>query len=55
MVTQTRSVADTALRLEGPVAKQWMAIAQCFAGPPHDPPAPGTRHVVTRDQEETDA
>ncbi len=55
VVTQTRSVADTALRLEGPVANQWMAIAQCFAGPPHDPPAPGMRHVVTRDQEETDA
>jgi len=43
VVTQTRNVADTNLRVEGDTAKQWMAIAQCFAGPPEQPPLPGTR------------
>lgn len=43
VVTQNRNVADTALRFTGEAATQWMAIAQCFAGPPEDPPPPGTR------------
>jgi uncharacterized protein (TIGR03084 family) len=43
VVTQGRNVADTALQVTGPVATQWMAIAQCFAGGPVDPPEPGTR------------
>lgn len=43
VVTQVRNVADTELEVKGPVATQWMAIAQCFAGAPADPPAPGTR------------
>lgn len=43
VVTQVRNVADTRLRVEGPVAARWMAIAQCFAGPPADPPPPGSR------------
>ncbi|MEM7056269.1 MAG: TIGR03084 family metal-binding protein [Pseudomonadota bacterium] len=43
VVCQTRNVADTAIRTEGPVAQRWMALAQCFAGPPRTPPAPGTR------------
>ena len=43
VVTQTRNVADTALEVRGPVATAWMAIAQCFAGPPADPPKPGER------------
>lgn len=43
VVTQTRNVADTSLRLEGETAAQWMSMAQCFAGAPNDPPAPGTR------------
>ncbi|MBY0402014.1 TIGR03084 family protein [Myxococcota bacterium] len=42
-VTQVRHVRDTALRVTGPVAAAWMEIAQCFAGPPVDPPAPGSR------------
>ena len=45
VVTQTRAVADTGLKIEGPVAETWMAHAQCFAGPPETPPAPGARHV----------
>lgn len=48
VVTQTRNVADTGLRVTGPIAHDWMAIIQCFAGPPEDPPAPGTRFVASR-------
>jgi uncharacterized protein (TIGR03084 family) len=33
-VTQRRHRADTGLVITGPVASQWMAIAQAFAGPP---------------------
>ena len=43
-VTQVRNVADTQLRVTGPVASRWMEIAQCFAGPPEDAPAKGARH-----------
>jgi len=46
VVTQTRHVADTALAVSGAVASQWMSMAQCFAGSPTDPPAPGTRFKV---------
>ncbi|MEZ5740092.1 MAG: TIGR03084 family metal-binding protein [Burkholderiaceae bacterium] len=46
VVTQVRHRDDTALRIEGDVAGQWMSIAQCFAGPPETPPAPGTRRVI---------
>ena len=42
-VTQVRNVADTRLEVTGPVANQWMSIAQCFAGGPVDPPKPGAR------------
>ena len=45
VVTQTRNVADTRLRVVGATARRWMSIAQCFAGPPEQPPAPGTRFV----------
>ena len=43
VVTQGRNIADVELEVVGEPARQWMAIAQCFAGPPEDPPAPGTR------------
>ena len=46
-VTQTRNVADTTLSVEGETARHWMSIAQCFAGPPEAPPAPGTRRRRT--------
>ncbi|NKB50805.1 MAG: TIGR03084 family protein [Rhizobiaceae bacterium] len=46
VVTQTRNVADTSLVASGDIAAQWMAIAQCFAGAPIDPPAPGQRFMV---------
>jgi len=45
VVTQTRNIADTRLRVTGAVAEQWMSVAQCFAGPPRTPPAPGTRRM----------
>ncbi len=43
VVTQVRNLADTALRVVGATATHWMSIAQCFAGPPEDPPTPGSR------------
>jgi uncharacterized protein (TIGR03084 family) len=46
VVTQCRNIADTSLAVSGDVAHQWMVAAQCFAGPPQDPPAPGMRGLV---------
>ena len=43
VVTQVRNVADTQLQLSGDNAIAWMEIAQCFAGPPEEPPVPGSR------------
>lgn len=34
VVTQRRNVADTALRMSGDDAAEWLSIAQAFAGPP---------------------
>ncbi len=44
VLTQTRALADTALQVDGAAALSWMQTAQCFAGPPETPPAPGTRY-----------
>lgn len=43
VVTQVRNIADTRLVVVGDAAARWMSFAQCFAGPPRDPPAPGMR------------
>jgi uncharacterized protein (TIGR03084 family) len=43
VVTQRCHAADTALDVRGEAAQAWMAIAQCFAGPAADRPAPGVR------------
>ncbi len=43
VVTQTRNVADTNLKVTGEPARIWMSLAQCFAGPPETPPPPGLR------------
>lgn len=43
VVTQTRNIADTDLKVSGNNATRWMSMAQCFAGPPVDPPVPGSR------------
>lgn len=43
VATQRRNVADTGLRCEGEEVVRWASMAQCFAGPPADPPRPGRR------------
>jgi len=45
VVTQCRNIADTGLQVTGDTATRWMAVAQCFAGPPQTPPAAGTRQL----------
>ena len=49
VVTQRRHVHDTALECTSGSATGWLSIAQCFAGPAADPPAPGVRRVVYDD------
>ena len=34
VVTQRRNLVDATLEVEGPLATEWLAIAQCFAGGP---------------------
>src|SRR5689334_8708235 len=48
VVTQTRNIADTKLRVVGPNASNWMSKAQCFAGAVETPPAPGTRRTASK-------
>jgi hypothetical protein len=43
VVTQRRNVADTDLVVDGSDAKEWMSLAQAFAGPP-GPGRPARRH-----------
>lgn len=43
IVTQRRHRDDTAVRAQGQVAAQWLAIAQAFAGPPGPGRQPGQR------------
>jgi uncharacterized protein (TIGR03084 family) len=47
VVTQGRNIADVNLALVGDTANSWMAIAQCFAGPPDNPPKRGERAFAT--------
>ncbi len=42
VVVRRRHVADTHLQIRGPIATQWMSIAQAFAGPPEPCPPPGS-------------
>jgi uncharacterized protein (TIGR03084 family) len=46
LVTQRRNLADTGLRYSQGSAREWLSIAQCFAGPPADAPGPGVRKVA---------
>jgi uncharacterized protein (TIGR03084 family) len=39
VVTQRSHVDDTGLQVNGPAAREWMELAQCFAGPATDGPA----------------
>jgi len=41
VVTQRRHLADTDIVATGPHAVEWLAIAQCFAGPPGSGRRPG--------------
>lgn len=41
VVTQRRHVDDTCLAVSGPVARDWMHVAQAFAGPPGAGREPG--------------
>ena len=41
VVTQRRHIADTDLVIEGAAAREWMEIAQAFAGPPGQGRQPG--------------
>jgi uncharacterized protein (TIGR03084 family) len=43
VVVQRRHVEDTSLAVSGDVARNWMLIAQAFAGPPVTGPGPGER------------
>jgi uncharacterized protein (TIGR03084 family) len=45
VVTQTRNIADTKLKVVGPNAANWMSKAQCFAGAAEPPPPPGSRRT----------
>ena len=40
VTTQRRNIADTALVVEGERAREWMSLAQAFAGPATDGPDP---------------
>jgi hypothetical protein len=42
-VTQRRHLDDLVLTITGPVATEWMSIAQAFAGPPGQGRQPGLR------------
>jgi len=41
LATQRRHLADTDLRVTGPLAAEWMAITQAYAGPPGPGRQPG--------------
>lgn len=41
VVTQRRHLDDTSLSIEGDLAREWMQIAQAFAGPPGEGRRPG--------------
>lgn len=43
VVTRRRHRDDTTLTASGPHAEEWLAVAQCFAGPPSPGPPPGRR------------
>ena len=46
VVTQTRNIGDCSLKVSGPVASEWMSMAQCFAGVAEAPPPAGSRFRV---------
>jgi uncharacterized protein (TIGR03084 family) len=49
VVTQRRHVADTDLLVDGDAAREWMLLAQAFAGPPGEGRRPGQFPKPPRD------
>ena len=49
VVTQRRHLDDTSLQVSGPVAAEWMSIAQAFAGPPGAGREPGQFRLSARE------
>lgn len=47
VVTQRRHLDDTDLVVQGPLATEWMSIAQAFAGPPGPGREPGQFHKAS--------
>ena len=47
LVTQRRHLADTSLEVQGEVARQWISIAQAFAGPDGGGRSPGLRPITS--------
>jgi uncharacterized protein (TIGR03084 family) len=45
LVTQRPHLDDTGLQYSAGAVQQWLSMAQCFAGPPANGPAPGVRRV----------
>lgn len=45
VVTQRRNLADTELQWQGDKAREWLSMAQAFAGIPQNPPQPGIRVI----------
>jgi len=41
VITQRRHPTDTTLQMTGPLAAEWMELAQAFAGPPGAGRQPG--------------
>ena len=48
VVTQVRNIKDVNLNVRGDIAKEWMSIAQCFAGGAEQPPKPGSRKKIKK-------
>ena len=48
VVTQVRNIKDVNLKLTGSIAEEWMSVAQCFAGGAEQPPKPGTRKKIIK-------
>ncbi|MDV6212796.1 TIGR03084 family metal-binding protein [Rhodococcus erythropolis] len=46
VVTRRTHPLDTDLSITGPIAEEWMSIAQCFAGPPGEDPKRKVTHPV---------
>ena len=50
VVIQVRNIAETNLVVTGDGASKWMALAQCFAGPPITPLVKGFRFALMNNQ-----